>query len=94
MQVGTGANILIAGFIFGGSTSETVLIRASGPALIPFGISGTLLDLVDFPAEPPREDAGAALELPLLPELALLRRGLLPGPKTQPHARFRASGIH
>jgi hypothetical protein len=44
LGVGTGANILIAGFVIGGTTSKTVLIRASGPALIPFGVSGTLSD--------------------------------------------------
>jgi hypothetical protein len=44
VQVGTGANILIAGFVVGGSTSKTVLVRASGPALVPFGVSGTLPD--------------------------------------------------
>ena len=43
-QVGTGGTILIAGFVIGGSTSRTVLIRASGPALAPFGIAGTLPD--------------------------------------------------
>jgi hypothetical protein len=44
VQVGTGGNILIAGFVIGGSTAKTVLIRASGPALVPFGVSGTLPD--------------------------------------------------
>ncbi len=44
LQVGTGANVLIAGFVIGGTTSKTVLIRASGPALIPFAVSGTLPD--------------------------------------------------
>ncbi|MGA7724332.1 MAG: immunoglobulin domain-containing protein [Opitutaceae bacterium] len=44
VQVGTGGNILIAGFVIGGSTSETVLVRASGPALVPFGVTGTLSD--------------------------------------------------
>jgi len=43
-QVGTGGNILIAGFVVGGTTSETVLIRASGPALVPFGVTGVLPD--------------------------------------------------
>jgi hypothetical protein len=42
-SVGAG-NVLIAGFVIGGSTSRTVLIRASGPALEQFGISGTLPD--------------------------------------------------
>jgi hypothetical protein len=44
VQVGTGGNVLIAGFVIGGSTSRTVLIRASGPALAPFGVTGTLPD--------------------------------------------------
>jgi hypothetical protein len=43
-QVGTGTNVMIAGFVVGGSTSETVLIRGSGPALIPFGVPQTLPD--------------------------------------------------
>jgi hypothetical protein len=41
---GKGANILIAGFVIGGTTAKTVLIRASGPALAPFGLSGLLPD--------------------------------------------------
>jgi hypothetical protein len=43
-QVGTGDNILIAGFVIGGSTSRTVLIRATGPALTKFGVGGVLVD--------------------------------------------------
>ena len=43
-QVGTGGNILIAGFVIGGSTSRSVLIRASGPALVAYGVAGTLSD--------------------------------------------------
>jgi len=43
-QVGTGANVMIVGFVVGGSTARTVLIRASGPALAPFGVTGTLPD--------------------------------------------------
>jgi hypothetical protein len=43
-QVGQGANVQIAGFVIGGATSETVLIRASGPALTPFGVAGVLPD--------------------------------------------------
>ena len=41
-QVGTGANIMIAGFVVGGSGSETVLVRADGPALSAFGLTGVL----------------------------------------------------
>jgi glucose/arabinose dehydrogenase len=45
-QVGTGANLLIAGFVVGGTTSKTVLIRASGPAIggAPFNVAGTIPD--------------------------------------------------
>lgn len=45
-QVGTGGGLLIAGFVVGGSTSRTVLLRASGPALsaAPFNLAGTLAD--------------------------------------------------
>ncbi len=44
VQVGTGGDVLIAGFVIGGVTARTVLIRASGPALIPFGVANTLAD--------------------------------------------------
>jgi YVTN family beta-propeller protein len=42
--VGTGGNVLISGFVIGGSTAKTVLIRASGPALTPLGVTGVLPD--------------------------------------------------
>jgi hypothetical protein len=44
VMVGTGGNILIAGFVIGGSCATTVLIRASGPALSAFGVAGALPD--------------------------------------------------
>jgi hypothetical protein len=44
VQVGTGDNVLIAGFVIGGSSAKTMLIRASGPALNQFGVPGTLPD--------------------------------------------------
>jgi hypothetical protein len=44
VKVGTGGNILIAGFVVGGTTSKTVLIRASGPAPTQFGVAGILPD--------------------------------------------------
>jgi septal ring-binding cell division protein DamX len=40
--VGTGANILIPGFVISGSGTETLLIRADGPALTGFGVAGAL----------------------------------------------------
>jgi len=36
--------VLIAGFVIGGTTAKTVLVRGSGPALGAFGISGALPD--------------------------------------------------
>jgi hypothetical protein len=44
VQVGSGGGILIAGFVIGGSSAKTMLIRASGPALAAFGVPGTLPD--------------------------------------------------
>jgi kumamolisin len=40
--VGTGANVLIGGFVIAGSTPQTVIIRGDGPALQQFGLSGAL----------------------------------------------------
>lgn len=44
VQVGTGGNVLIAGFAIGGNSAVTVLVRASGPALSPLGVTGVLPD--------------------------------------------------
>jgi len=41
-QVGTGGNILIPGFVVGGTGTETLLIRGAGPSLSQFGVSGVL----------------------------------------------------
>jgi hypothetical protein len=43
-QVGTGANVLIAGFTIAGAAAKTVLIRAVGPTLANFGVVGSLAD--------------------------------------------------
>jgi hypothetical protein len=40
--VGTGANVQIAGFIIEGPTDKTVLVRAQGPSLVDFGVTGAL----------------------------------------------------
>jgi YVTN family beta-propeller protein len=42
MQVLTGDNVLIGGFIVGGSTPKTVVVRARGPSLASAGISNFL----------------------------------------------------
>ncbi len=43
-RVGTGADILIAGFYIAGTGTQRVLIRATGPALTAFGVPGALAD--------------------------------------------------
>lgn len=55
--VGTGGNILIAGFVISGTTSETVLIRGIGPTLGQFGVSGALAN----PQLTLRNGSGAAI---------------------------------
>lgn len=42
--VGTGANALVPGFVIGGSGPLQLLIRAVGPGLAPFGVTGLLAD--------------------------------------------------
>lgn len=42
LQVGTGANVMIAGFIVQGSSSKRVLIRAAGPSLTQLGVPNPL----------------------------------------------------
>ena len=42
--VGGGNGVLIAGIVIGGTTSKTVLVRAAGPALTGFGVTGALAD--------------------------------------------------
>jgi hypothetical protein len=37
-------SLLTAGFVIGGATARTVLVRAIGPGLAPFGIVGALPD--------------------------------------------------
>ena len=41
-RVGTGADIMIAGFTIGGTGSKNLLVRAVGPTLADFGVPGTL----------------------------------------------------
>jgi hypothetical protein len=41
-RVGAGADVQITGFVIRGSQPKTVLIRAAGPALTPFGVAGAL----------------------------------------------------
>ena len=41
-QVLTGNDVMIAGFVIGGSTNKTVVVRVRGPSLVPFGITNAL----------------------------------------------------
>ncbi len=44
--VQTGDNVMIGGFIIGGTTPKTVLVRAVGPSLTAFGVPGALANPV------------------------------------------------
>ncbi len=44
INVGTGDKVLIAGFIVAGTQPKKVIVRAIGPSLNAFGVSGTLAD--------------------------------------------------
>jgi len=44
MEVLTGSSVLIGGFIVGGSGSAQIVLRALGPTLTQFGVTGVLLD--------------------------------------------------
>jgi len=43
-QVGFGGDIMISGFVIDGTSSKTVLVRAVGPTLSLFGVTGALID--------------------------------------------------
>src|SRR6266699_5211941 len=44
MDVGTGNNVMIAGFIVSGSQSKTLIVRALGPTLGSYGLANVLSD--------------------------------------------------
>jgi hypothetical protein len=46
MNVGTGPNVLIGGFIVQGSQSKTLIVRAMGPSLAASGVTNVLMDPV------------------------------------------------
>ena len=43
-QVGTGDGVIVPGFVLSGTTARTVLVRAVGPGLTAFGVTGVLAD--------------------------------------------------
>ena len=45
-EVGTGDDVMIGGFIIGGTTPAKVMVRAIGPSLAAFGVTGVLPDPV------------------------------------------------
>jgi DNA-binding beta-propeller fold protein YncE len=61
-QVGTGANIIIPGFVVSGTGKEDLLLRADGPALSQFGVTGVLaqpgLSLIDASGDLIASNAG------------------------------------
>jgi hypothetical protein len=65
--VGTGDNVLIAGFVIAGNQPKTVLLRAVGPGLTAYGLSGALaqphLTLFDVAGAKVAENAGWASDV-------------------------------
>jgi hypothetical protein len=61
--VGLGANILIGGFVVGGPSSETVLVRGVGPGLGSFNLSGLLAEplLAVYDSNPTNSASGPQL---------------------------------
>ena len=45
-EVGTGDDVMIGGFIVGGTTPAKIMVRAIGPSLAAFGVTGVLPDPV------------------------------------------------
>ena len=45
-EVGTGDDVMIGGFIIGGTTPAKIMVRAIGPSLAAFGVTGVLPDPV------------------------------------------------
>ena len=45
-EAGTGDDVMIGGFIIGGTTPAKIMVRAIGPSLAAFGVSGVLPDPV------------------------------------------------
>ncbi|MBS0659510.1 MAG: peptidylprolyl isomerase [Verrucomicrobia bacterium] len=43
-RVGTGTEVMIGGFVIGGTTPKKVLVRVAGPSLTQFGVTGALAD--------------------------------------------------
>jgi hypothetical protein len=44
LQVGTGANVMIAGFVIQGNAPKKVLVRAMGPSMAQFGVPNVLIN--------------------------------------------------
>ena len=44
--IGTGENILIGGFVIRGTAPQRVLVRATGPSLTSFGVTGAISDTI------------------------------------------------
>jgi hypothetical protein len=93
-QVGTGDNILIGGLIVGGSAPKAVVVRALGPTLTQFGVTGVLADPVlelrdangnlveannDWQQSPGAATISAAGKAPLNARESALARTLSPG---------------
>lgn len=92
----TGDDVMIGGFVISGTTPQTVIVRARGPSLVPFGISNVLANPVlqlfsgqtmiaandDWQSDPGAAAVEASGLAPASTLEAALRITLAPGPYT------------
>ena len=78
--VGSGENVLTAGFVISGTTSKRLLIRAVGPGLISFGVGDILADPQVAVVEKPHHFSAV--------HLALERLGVVLVPHRMPRANL------
>lgn len=93
-RAGTGDNVLIAGFVVGGTEPKRLLVRAVGPTLSSFGVTGALADPSSpSSAKAPRRRSGKTTtgNPPPRPRCRLHSRESARSPYPRVHATPRCS---
>lgn len=88
-QVGPGQDVLIGGFVIGGKSPKQLLLRAAGPALSAYGVSGTLASTKIAVYSGTREiatNSGGASASSAEIQVAMSKLGAFPFPANGPNA--------
>lgn len=99
-NVGSGANVLIGGFVIAGTTAKTVLLRAPGPSLAyaPFSLSnaiaGTTLSLYDSSSQLIASTAGTLSPVTLGASALVTGANVQVGLEPSSYAVFQAAGAY